>query len=263
MAKRIQLKKFDLSKLEDNATILVVGRRRTGKTTLVTDLMYHKRHIPMCMVMSGSEMGNGHYSHYVPDTMVYTSYDPAALERLIGLQKRKKADGTSCNVLLLCDDLAFDTRVRRDQNVSELMANGRHLDICFVNIVQFLTALHPSHRQNIDKVFCFREASRNAREALYKNFFGMFPSFAEFCEVFEQTTQGYDAMVVDNTNTSSRISDCVYWYRATVRPPGTFRIGCPALWRMNQRIARRRKVADDDTEAKRARVVKVGDAPHG
>ena len=53
----LQLKKFNPKTIDDNRVCVFIGKRGTGKTTLVTDIMYHKRHIPVGMVMSGTEEG--------------------------------------------------------------------------------------------------------------------------------------------------------------------------------------------------------------
>ena len=38
----LELKKFDISKIEDDAVIAFIGRRRTGKSVVVKDILYHK-----------------------------------------------------------------------------------------------------------------------------------------------------------------------------------------------------------------------------
>ncbi len=42
----LQLKKLDMKKISKDSTILVLGRRRSGKSILIRDIMYHHRHIP-------------------------------------------------------------------------------------------------------------------------------------------------------------------------------------------------------------------------
>ena len=47
--------------------IVVCGKPGTGKTTLITSLLYAKKHIiPTGIVMSGSEDSNGHYRKVFP-----------------------------------------------------------------------------------------------------------------------------------------------------------------------------------------------------
>ena len=40
----LQLKKFDPSKMADDAVSVFIAKRRSGKSVLMKDIMYHKRH---------------------------------------------------------------------------------------------------------------------------------------------------------------------------------------------------------------------------
>ena len=49
-----------------------------------------------------------------------------------------------------------------------------------------------------------------------------------FCTVMDSCTEDYECLVLDNTKTSNKIEDCVYWYKAPIRR--NFRIGSQRLW---------------------------------
>ena len=59
----LELKKFNMStitfKKEENKgpVVVLIGRRDTGKSFLVRDLLYHHRDIPIGTVISGTEAG--------------------------------------------------------------------------------------------------------------------------------------------------------------------------------------------------------------
>ena len=61
----IQLKKFKPEKMGDDKVCVFIGKRGTGKSTLVTDILFHKKHIPVGIVMSATEEGNHHYKNFV------------------------------------------------------------------------------------------------------------------------------------------------------------------------------------------------------
>ena len=47
---------------QGGSKIVVIGKPGTGKSTLITSLLYHKKHIfPTGLVFSGTEDSNGHY----------------------------------------------------------------------------------------------------------------------------------------------------------------------------------------------------------
>ena len=57
---------------QGGAKIVVIGKPGTGKTTLISSLLYAKKHIfPIGLVMSGTEDSNGYYKKIFPSTFVY------------------------------------------------------------------------------------------------------------------------------------------------------------------------------------------------
>ena len=61
--------------------IVVIGKPGTGKTTLITSLLYQKKHIfPIGMVQSGTEDSNGHYRKIFPSSFVYNKLNEERVE---------------------------------------------------------------------------------------------------------------------------------------------------------------------------------------
>ena len=77
-----------------------------------------------------------------------------------------------------------------------------------------MMAMPPEARTNIDYVFALRENVKTNQKKLYEYFFGVFPKFSQFQEVFDQYTNNYECLVLDNTAKSCEIEDCIFWYRA-------------------------------------------------
>jgi hypothetical protein len=73
-----------------------------------------------------------------------------------------------------------------------------------------------------------RENIISNRRRIYDNYAGMFPTFDAFCQVMDQCTQNYECLVIDNTSQSSKLEDCIFWYKADIHPE--FRIGAPEFW---------------------------------
>ena len=117
----LKLNKFDPKIIEQKrmtygtVSCAFIGRKGCGKSTLVSDILYHVRKIPTGIVISGTEEGNGFYSKYVPDLFIHTRYTPQLLEKLITRQKKniiksKKdvANKLNNDVFLLLDDCMYD-----------------------------------------------------------------------------------------------------------------------------------------------------------
>jgi len=88
----------------------------------------------------------------------------------------------------------------------------------------------PGLRDNIDFVFLFANDGVNLRK-LYDNYAGVVPNFELFKKIFYQCTRDRGCMVIDKTNTSDKLTDKVFWYRA--KDPGKFRFGCAAFWKLH------------------------------
>ena len=50
----VPLHKFDMKKIPQDAVAIFIGRRRTGKSTLVRDLLYCHQYMPLGTVISGT-----------------------------------------------------------------------------------------------------------------------------------------------------------------------------------------------------------------
>ena len=55
--------------------------------------------------------------------------------------------------------------------------NGRHVKLMLYLTMQYCMDLSPDLRANIDYIFVLRENILANKEKIYKNFFGIFPTF--------------------------------------------------------------------------------------
>lgn len=231
----LSLKKFNPATMTDDKVCVFIGKRNTGKSVLVTDILYHKKHIPVGVVMSGTEEGNHHYQKFVPDIFIHGKYDKESIERAMARQKNLVNLGrTNCNAFILLDDCMYDKKFLKDECMREMFMNGRHWKIFFMLTMQYCMDLSPDLRTNIDYLFILKENILQNKEKLYKNFFGMFANFKDFCTVMDACTSNFGCLVLDNTSRSTKIEDCVYYYKADLHP--NFRVGSPAMWAYANRM---------------------------
>ena len=89
----LELKKFDMKKItfkpneNQGPVIVLIGRRDTGKSFLVRDLLYYHQDIPIGTVISGTEAGNGFYGKHVPKLFIHDEYNTAIVENVLKRQK--------------------------------------------------------------------------------------------------------------------------------------------------------------------------------
>ena len=239
------------------------------------DWLFHKRRIPVGILMSSTEEATGFFKSVcgIPDTYIYPEWNPEVIDTIIAKQRKLAKAGKLRNCFIVLDDLAFDKAIFNSKQMRELMFNGRHYGIMLIITAQFLGDLPTYFRSNVDYVITYRTPSIQDRDRLYKNFFGVVPTFGMFQAIMDSTTENYSALVLDNTVQSNALADCIQWYKAPLRGPamGNFQIGCKAF----HTFAKRRGKKDDllpeespanphrPTTAKNPRVLvkKLGAAP--
>ena len=231
----LKLRRFNPAKIGDDKVCIFIGKRGTGKSTLITDILYHKRHLPSGIIVSATEEGNHYYSKFLPDLFVHSEYNKEVLEKIIQRQKKiinsKNKDRAGTFVLL--DDCMYDKKFLKDTVIRQCFMNGRHWKLFFMLSLQYCMDLSPELRTNADYVFILRENVIQNRERLYNSFFGIFPTKKMFYKVMDMCTENFECLVLDNTSRSNKIEDCVFWYRARWPLP-KFRLGSKALWKYHQ-----------------------------
>jgi hypothetical protein len=233
----LKIRKFDISTMAFDSTICCVGKRRTGKSMLVRDIMYHFRHIPKGCVFSGTEHCSPFFRNFVPDMYISKEYDSDALEKIFEKQdaiiNRDGGKTERNNIFLVMDDMLADSaNWKKDRQIRELLMNGRHRNIFFILTMQYPLGIPPDLRTNLDYVFIFRENILANRKRIWENFAGIIPKFSIFVSILEQCTEDYTCLVINNNSQSNKLEDIVFWYKAEPDLP-KFRCGSKSFWRLH------------------------------
>ncbi len=222
---KLELKKFDPTKIKNDSVVVFIGKRNTGKSYCMKDIMSYNRDIPVGVVVSPTERANGYFEKFIPKMLIYDDLDEKLvskfLNRQINITKDKKRDlekhGSSTidpRAFLILDDCMYNKAIMKDKNIRCIFMNGRHYKIFLLITMQHGLGLPPDLRSNIDYVFIFRNNIVKEREKIYNHYAGMFPTFDVFNQVMNQCTENYECLVIDNKTQSNNINDNVYWYKA-------------------------------------------------
>ena len=93
-------KKLDISSIDDISTIYIIGRRGSGKTFLMRDIMYHKKYLSKGKVISGAQ--SDFFKEFINETDVYKEFDDKSI-----LNDRH-------NLFLIFDDCIYDKDSRKN-----------------------------------------------------------------------------------------------------------------------------------------------------
>eukprot|EP00965_Chrysotila_dentata_P200632 6180082-Pleurochrysis_carterae.AAC.4 len=221
--------------MSQHRIILFVGKRNTGKSVLMNDIMYHlSKKVDFGIAMTPTEETAQAFRAHMPDQCIYSGFDSAKVDAMLRIQRELCKQHKARSLFIALDDCMYDKKVLKGLSMRDLFMNGRHLHITLLNAMQYVMDMGPDLRTQVDYVFALRENIIANKHKLWKFFFGMFETYAEFNRVMEKCTENYSCLVLDNTSRSNDISDCVFWYRADIDIPD-FKMGSDVYWRMATR----------------------------
>jgi hypothetical protein len=247
----LELRKFDMKSISfkpnenKGPVVVLIGKRDTGKSFLVRDLLFYQQEIPIGTVISGTEEGNGFYASMVPKLFVHNEYNTAIIENILKRQRTVlkqikkemetyKRSTIDPRAFVILDDCLYDATWTRDKMMRLLFMNGRHWKVMLVITMQYPLGIPPTLRTNIDYVFILRENYIANRKRIYENYAGMFPTFESFCQVMDQCTENYECLVINNNSKSNKLHDQVFWYKADSH--GEFRLGSKEFWELSKNL---------------------------
>jgi hypothetical protein len=268
----LELKKFDMKSISfkpnesKGPVVVLIGRRDTGKSFLVRDLLYYHQDIPIGTVISGTEEGNGFYSKMVPKLFIHNEYNTAIIENILKRQRSVlkqikhevetfKRSTIDPRTFVILDDCLFDSTWTRDKMMRLLFMNGRHWKVMLIITMQYPLGIPPTLRTNVDYVFILREPYIANRKRIYENYAGMFPTFESFCQVMDQCTENYECLVINNNAKSNKLHEQVFWYKADNH--GDFKLGSKEFWELSKDM----HSDDEDQKYDPANAKKRGQGP--
>lgn len=244
MTEQLHLRKFDMSVIRDDSVVCIIGKRGTGKSVLVRELLYYNQDIPIGTVISPTEGANKFYGNIVPDIFIHDDYSEQIVLNVVKRQrmvmkkvnkeiKKRGASSIDPRTFLLLDDCLYDSLWKRDKQMKYIFMNGRHIRTFLLITMQYVLGIPPELRTNIDYTFIFREPIVSNRQRIYQQYAGMFATFDIFSQVLDATTSNYECLVINNRTSSNKIEDQVFWYKADISK-SNFRIGSPEFWALQE-----------------------------
>lgn len=263
----VKLKKFNMKWIGDGKILIFIGKRKTGKSVLVLDYLYHNQDFPLGTVISPTDDYNWTFKPHIPAIFIHDEYSSELVEQVLKRQKdickNCKIDprykGVDPRAFFIMDDCLADADGWvRDKNIRWIFMNGRHAQITFILTMQYAMGIPPVLRTNVDYIVICKESKLANQKRLYEHYAGMFPSFDMFRAILAQCTKDHGCLIIDNASTSEKLEDQVFWYRADTNKPGfnDFKLCYPIFWKDNQKYLQRKSDApkasekdqDDDDE---------------
>jgi len=222
----------------DGKILIFLGKRKTGKSVLVIDYLWHNQDFPLGTVISPTDELNQTYVKHIPAIFIHSKFTDKLINDFLTRQRKFVARtmndpayaGIDSRAFLILDDCLYNAKNwANNEDICWIFMNGRHAQITLLLTAQYVFGIGPMLRTNVDYIFICKEPKIVNRVKLYDNYAGMFPTFDLFNKVLSSCTKNYGCLVIDNGSTSDVISDQVFWYRAQIHEDG-FRVCYDQFW---------------------------------
>ena len=215
MVKKFRPKEWFRTDRHQKATVLVVGRRGSGKTTFMLDAARHVR-APKAVVFSATDHMQHAYSKHFNPKFIFQTPDERKLQQVIDAQKtlvEKNPNFQESGLLIVIDDAGYAKNFFRTKTMAELLMNGRWYGCAVIVGVQDAVSIPLALRSQFDLICARTEPFKVGQERLYKWFFGQYDTFKEFQKTHLAVTKDFGLMILDNICTDvSNVQKCVFWY---------------------------------------------------
>ena len=236
---QLHIKKFDPSSITDDKVIILLGKRNTGKTFLLKDILYYHRDIPIGTVICPTESANSAYGAIIPSLFIHEEYTPDLINNVVTRQKlmpkridkEKALYGKSSidpRAFLILDDCLYDGCWKRDENIKYIFTKKDQHNIFLAITMGFPVGISQDLMSNVDFIFIFCENNLGNRRRIYESYASIFSTFEEFCDTLTQLTNNYKCLVIDNCSKSNKLEERIFWYEAEEHPQ--FTIGSKEFW---------------------------------
>ena len=142
------LERFKSEDIVEHAAICMVAKRASGKSWIVRDILYQKRHYAAGMIICPTDRMSNFYDDFFPSSFIHYEYTSELLGSLFARQtkiidesRKRVAAGKKpldTRVILVMDDCLANKNIWiKDKNIAELMQNGRHYHITFILTMQY------------------------------------------------------------------------------------------------------------------------------
>ena len=224
---------FDISKLSQTAhpVILIIGPRRSGKSTLVKNILSHIYDtIPLWIIMNGLEKTDPFYGPMIPPCFLYDTPDINVFHKLIERQSNfipaiesddPKYAGTSPRVGLVIDDCIKTTNDpwTKSEDFNAMFTQGRHVRITLIVVLHSVKCVPPIVRSNVDYLFIFNTTNYTERRKIRDEYVGMISNKRDFGTIFDKYTEDFACLAIDNVNKKKGLTDKLFYYRANDNLP--------------------------------------------
>jgi len=198
-----------------NGIVFIIGRRCSGRTTLVKDILIQKRGYPIGRIFTMTEWDQNYYSEFCDKTNITIRYNSYLLKEVIDKQKKNNKD---MRIIIFDDVLSFKCDWVEDEDMAELLNKSKELNILAIFCFQF-SFNHQKLVESVDQVFMLEEDFSHHKERLYKYYASdIYKDYKDFNRLLQRVNKDdkYNTVVIDKKAYANptNVNEVVFKYKA-------------------------------------------------
>ena len=198
-----------------NGIVFIIGRRCSGRTTLVKDILIQKRGYPIGRIFTMTEWDQNYYSEFCDKTNITIKYNSYLLKEVIDKQKKNNKD---MRIIIFDDVLSFKFEWAEDEDMAELLNKSKELNILAIFCFQF-SFNHQKLAESVDQVFMLEEDFSHHKDRLYKYYAAdIYKDYKDFNRLLQRVYNAdkYNIVVIDKKAyvNPTNVNEVVFKYKA-------------------------------------------------
>lgn len=240
------LKRWDITRYNNielytnSSVIVIIGRRDTGKTTLIHDILHHVGIIPAGTIVSH----NASEYDSVVNSVCHSTYSASIMECVVRRQQYLFRMYSKENAIpfrrdvyrrayVVLDNCIFDDSWTKDKLMKMMFMNGRLWNVMLIISMDYPLHILPMMSSQIDQIFIFGDPIKTYQNQLWVNYASnLLPAKFEsqFYDIINQlacsngvaTETTHDCIVLDGTfmrNSNFNLKKVMFKYKAVNSRP--------------------------------------------
>lgn len=195
--KNQELNLFNLSDIKIGNNILIIGKHKTGKTTLISKILDFHNEIHTDIIISPTECLEKVYKKY----NVIPYYNSSIIKDFIKNQKENINDSTiSCNECFIVLDNCFLQSEYNDPNLTDLLINGYYYKTINIIAAAYPLEFSKYFKSSIDYLCIFNNTHIIYINLIYEEYFNHLLKYNDYIKLLNKYTTNYGCIIIDFKN---------------------------------------------------------------
>jgi len=193
--------KFDINKIKSKDKICLIGKKNTGKSLIVSNILdsFSNNLLANCLIISPSH--HILFKKLYPFATICTSFNKSTIKEFVATNEDR---------IIVFDDYLLNENLWENKSVMDLFDNST-----FIATIQTPIKFDRIFLNKFDYLFFTQESNVETKKQIFNNYFHFLPGFDTFLNIFNYITEKNTSMVVDINKESKTYN--IYYYNYKVK----------------------------------------------